>query len=144
VAVDEIETQSTSALAVGATPPVAQSIQQPKRLDARFEDTAAALLFEVLERVAGKGCDDFHSLFCQKFGRVLLAGLEEHTQVATVENPAAQPTRAPDDPSKISVKLRGPAGDVEQPDLRILFEQREDALAAPAVHLSLRFGLDST
>jgi hypothetical protein len=68
--VDEIEAEFGSRLAV------AEATELAKRLNALLENTAPSLLIDILVGVAGERRDDLHSIFGEKFGGILLAGLE--------------------------------------------------------------------
>ena len=79
----------------------------------------------------------------EEVDRVLLAGLEEHGQVAAVDHLAAEPMRAGDEVPELVVQLRGAAGEVEGGDVRVALQQPEHAVGdVPLHHLgALRAGL---
>mmetsp|Transcript_18915 Transcript_18915/g.57146 ORF Transcript_18915/g.57146 Transcript_18915/m.57146 type:complete len:215 (-) Transcript_18915:698-1342(-) len=94
--------------------PVPRRIQQLQSLDAAFKDTAPTLLVHVGCTVARQASCDPHSVGCQKLHKVLLPRLQQHRQVAAVNDVSNACVPSPlHHISELVRQLRRAAGDVQ-------------------------------
>ncbi len=107
---------------------VPQRVERPKRAYAFVEDAPTPLRFDILSRVAGERGDDSHSLFGEKTRGVFLAGLEEHGQVAAVDDLLSEASRAADQLSEMGVQLRRAAGQIDGLDAGTRRQEFEDPI----------------
>src|SRR5262245_15623548 len=73
--------------------PVAEAVQQAQDADAALEHSRPALRVDVLRAVARQARDDLDAVRNQERGQVLVSGLEQHRQVAAVDDATAEPSR---------------------------------------------------
>ena len=108
--VDQVERQA------GARAPVAAGVELPQRGDALVEHAVAALAVDVGHRVARQRGRHVDAVQGQKVGQILLAGFEQHGEVAAVDHAHAEGACRSRQPAEVGVQLGRAAGDVERGD----------------------------
>src|SRR6266705_2362781 len=113
---------------------VAERIQALERADARFVYALAALPVDQFFGIAGKRVDDLDTLGGEELREILLAGLFENGEIASVDHVSAERAGAPDELPEMRIQLGCAAGDVERADARGL-EVAQHGVHRLPVHL---------
>ena len=93
---------------------VAQCIQLLQRDDAVCEHALTALLVDVARRVARQGCDHIDAVVGEKCGGVFLSWLEQHSQVAAVDDFQAACAPRQRDLAEMWIEFRRAAGEIQR------------------------------